>query len=549
MTRSYGWLALVFLLQACGGETGDSVCEELECEDWEVCNPDTGACELAAGRCATDADCGSGYACNEDNTCVQALECFTNADCTDPAFPVCTNGACVAEEQPNACEELECEDWEVCNHDTEACELAAGRCATDADCGSGYTCDEDNYCVFDAECTTDADCPGSGTPVCSAGMCVAECTSSAECTDPSFPVCSLGRCEAETLSCGTGEPLRVVETSFSEFVDDWPVAAEDSEDYLVPSAAFLTAFEDAVDDLIAGDMCAAQENAYQADMEVVKIVDLDMDFSREYTNEYYCIIGKVEPNDSPDDPDPSVYRGIYCVRNYLESHTYSRVVHVSAPHPLNDKYTPAEAVAVFQLADARYLSLSTTHRRANAALSTCDNSYRESDMAHNIDSLYHAFTRRVHDQDWMVYHIQLHGYVPEANDVAITSIGTEGNYASTRPIRVFTDHLSDEVEAYALANGDDTAPIVASCNASADDDIQRLCATSNMQGRYINGSTIDTCNVSPTSFVNSRFIHVEQSAWLRGWHLSDPGADDYIVPKWDLVAAAVANTWEEVLIP
>ena len=171
--RSIVLFAILFA--SCSGDesSGTGPCDDVACDEWEVCNGETGQCELEAGRCAGDDDCLTGYVCNADtHTCEAAQACFTNADCTDPEYPKCVDGACVAETVV-PCEGVVCDEWEVCNGETGQCELEAGRCAGDDDCLTGYVCNADTHtCEAAQECFTNADCTDPDTPVCKDGACI-----------------------------------------------------------------------------------------------------------------------------------------------------------------------------------------------------------------------------------------------------------------------------------------------------------------------------------------------------------------------------------------
>ena len=73
-----------------------------------------------------------------------------------------------------------------------------------------------------------------------------------------------------------------------------------------------------------------------------------------------------------------------------------------------------------------------------------------------------------------------------------------------------------------------------SCQQFAGAPPSGLCATTNVQGRYTNGSA-DECTVGTTSLSN-RFLHVEQAASLRDMDESDGYS-------WGDVRDAPRDTW------
>jgi len=448
-----------------------------------------------------------------------------------------------AGEGGDACGEMVCAQWEECRPDSGICTLQEGRCDASEKCPAGLVCDGDHRCVEDPVCTSDDQCLDPALPLCGGnGVCTSECEVSAECAEPGLPLCSFGRCVASTVVCASGEEISLVETSFREWVQTRVYGQNGDDTYVPPPADYLEAFNEAVTLMIQGDPCGAQTLAASADMILVKILDTDSGFTSEHSNEYTCLEGKAEAGDT--EPDPSLYRGVYCVRSGGGVPTQD--LHIAIPHPKFDVYTNLEGAEVFSLGDARYFSLATAHRDSSTEASPCDPDYRHSDMAHNIDSLFHLFAQRVHDLDADSYHVQLHGYVDAV--VALTSAGTHQNLEPDAVVLGFTQNLKAAVSEYEIAHVDPADGPVRSCNDAADDGlIPDFCATQNMQGRYVNGSVTDTCGESPTSFSASRFIHVEQTRWLRGRSITDPGAADYLAPKYFLITSALAETFPLVL--
>ena len=199
------------------GETQDK-CKSVECEDYEECNSDTGACDLKDDKCKEDDDCEDNESCNDSNECeVDEVDegCTNDADCEEG---VCDedSGDCV-----ECLEDGDCEDNESCN-DSNKCEVDEDAdCTDDSDCDgedpycdpeSGYCveCTQSDHCEADHECsdficmeslidcTEDADCEDTeGLPLCDTDMelCV-ECLSNENCSGET-PVCNDdGLCEA-----------------------------------------------------------------------------------------------------------------------------------------------------------------------------------------------------------------------------------------------------------------------------------------------------------------------------------------------------------------
>ena len=97
--------------------------------------------------------------------------------------------------------------------------------------------------------------------------------------------------------------------------------------------------------------------------------------------------------------------------------------------------------------------------------------------------------------------MQLHGFARQSSDpLAIVSDGTDAPAAATHRSR-----------ALAAALADLTGDAVRSCNDP--DAVPRLCGTTNVQGRMLNGSP-DACGTAAAEG-SGRFLHVEQALDLR----------------------------------
>ena len=189
----------------------------------------------------------------------------------------------------------------------------------------------------------------------------------------------------------------------------------------------------------------------------------------------------------------------------------ARPLVVGAPHPYYEAGTMAEAVLLFDELDARALIVSGTDRCANTGYSYCDGQatrcdaelapFRESDMAHVVDSVYHRVHEQLYDDhpdDWV---ISLHGM---DDDGISLSDGTTLASAGALPVAMFGVALMSEF----------SEELVTSCNnwpgAQVD---ERACGTYNIQGRLVNGSP-DPC-AQEAANSTGQFLHLEQSTTIR----------------------------------
>jgi MYXO-CTERM domain-containing protein len=129
--------------------------------------------------------------------------CTTNADCTNPATPVCSNGTCVgctsdtqctgnaaggACQPSGACGECSATNHTACVAPTPVCNTASGTCVactSNAQCsGNTPVCTSSDTC---GPCTSNSDC-SAPTPVCSASGACVECLTDSQCSG-STPIC------------------------------------------------------------------------------------------------------------------------------------------------------------------------------------------------------------------------------------------------------------------------------------------------------------------------------------------------------------------------
>jgi len=187
-------------------------------------------------------------------------------------------------------------------------------------------------------------------------------------------------------------------------------------------------------------------------------------------------------------------------------------VQLEVPHPVYDTDTLAEGVVALDHLRARVLLTSGTHRCASLAAVPCSGTsavctgsteaYRASDPAHAVDTSFHALHIAFSSAFANDLVVSMHGM---SDDGASLSDGTEAAVGADSPVATL---------AAALAHGFPGAPIT-TCNAYPDAVIAaRLCGTTNVQGRHLNGSA-DPCT-EKAEFGAGRFIHLEQSRSLRG---------------------------------
>lgn len=269
-----------------------------------------------------------------------------------------------------------------------------------------------------------------------------------------------------------------------EIIDNLP--SDSGDDYAPPSNTQLTNWESCLLNLLKKDYSASELIASQLAYDLIQFTDTDNGKT------YYILQAQTLSSN---------YWGTYV---FNPAACQSNLI-IQAPHPRNDTNTGDQGIYILKEIGAFFFMVAGTHRcnsgnysSCSGTTSTCDNSsesYRESDMAHIDNSIFHKTTEILFNKVADPYFIQLHGFSKNTSDpYLILSNGT----TQTPPI----DYLSKMGNA--LVSIDPTLTFeVAHINTSI-----RLKGTTNTQGRLINGSGNPCMSSSPAN--SGRFLHIEQ---------------------------------------
>ena len=189
-----------------------------------------------------------------------------------------------------------------------------------------------------------------------------------------------------------------------------------------------------------------------------------------------------------------------------------------APHPIFDSTTENEAAGVFHETNSRSYLLCGAHRNANSQTSSCQSSYQVADCAHNVANMFQPTTEELlafyGATSWNA--IQWHGMAADtcSNVESYLTHGMDVAPAAGDKILELKNNVLLYHPTWKVA-----VPGAGACS---------LNATTNVQGRLLNGVAAGSvCNTSAISYTG-RFLHNEQ----------DPGfrtASDWV--------AAVKDTW------
>jgi hypothetical protein len=157
-------LALLLSLAAIGGckKGAANLCaSDVQCGAGFACDPATGRC-----GCSSDSSCAEGESCNAAGFCQPRLRCNSTADCALGTYCDSQSGRCIAQ----------------------------GSCTQDVQCPPAQVCDQTFSCV--PGCNRTGDCHLSEVcRACPAGTPVAQC--------PVGSLCVQGQCDSQ-LSCPYG---------------------------------------------------------------------------------------------------------------------------------------------------------------------------------------------------------------------------------------------------------------------------------------------------------------------------------------------------------
>jgi hypothetical protein len=278
-----------------------------------------------------------------------------------------------------------------------------------------------------------------------------------------------------------------IETYIDNIISNVPSSFGD--EYISPNSAQLDNWDRAINFLLANDLPNARSLANGLNYQVTEFTDTSI-----APNQIFYVFEKQSSS--------SNYWGTYV---FSKTPARNNLI-IQAPHIKNDTNTGQQAIYCFKNTRAKAVFISGTHRcnssnfsECSGATSTCNSgsqSYRISDMAHNINTIFQKTTENLFANISNAVFIQLHGFARLASDpYVIMSNGT-----TQTPAIDYASLIKNE-----LLNEDSSLTFqIAHVNNSW----TRLIGFTNTQGRFINNSS-NPCNTTATS-TTGRFIHIEQ---------------------------------------
>lgn len=278
-----------------------------------------------------------------------------------------------------------------------------------------------------------------------------------------------------------------IESYLGNFIDGVPGSS--GNNYLQPTTAQLTDWNEVIDALLADNISVAVEKSALLNYQVTEFTDTSI-----VPNQVFYVLEEKSPRTN--------HWGTY---TFNMNPVINNLV-LQAPHIKNDINTGKEAVFCFKNTGARAVFLSGTHRCNHSSTSSCSGTtstcnsgsqpFRISDLAHNTTSTFQKTTENVFNAISNSVFIQLHGFGKRDTDpYVIISNGTRETPTIDYAAEIQNALLAEDASlTFRLAH--------------IDTDWTRLIGFTNTQGRLINNST-NPCSTSATT-TSGRFIHIEQ---------------------------------------
>lgn len=304
-----------------------------------------------------------------------------------------------------------------------------------------------------------------------------------------------------------------LETYIDNIIDNSP--GNSGDNYVVPNQSQINSWNSIVNFILDKNLVNARSNADMINYQITEFIDISIS-----PNQVFYVL--------EEKSEQTYYWG-----TYVFSKTPSRNnLIIQAPHSKYDTNTGKQAVFCFKNIVARAVFINGTHRCNSDSFSSCsgttsvcgsNDSYRLSDLAHTVNSMFQETTEILLQTISNSVFIQLHGFGKNSTDpYVIMSNGTRET-----PTTDYAVLIKD-----ALLVEDNTLTFKL---AHIDQFWTRLIGFTNTQGRLINNST-NPCNTSAATTMG-RFIHIEQEkSKLRD------NADD-----WVKMSNALANVFSSTL--
>ncbi|MFK7848565.1 MAG: T9SS type A sorting domain-containing protein [Rhodothermales bacterium] len=274
-------------------------------------------------------------------------------------------------------------------------------------------------------------------------------------------------------------------------VDSMP--GEASEGFFIPTGDTQNDWTQVVSEMLVGD-CEAivLPESLLGNYTITLFTDAENDLQ-------YCVLKEVADLNE----DGVVDKGW---GTFIVNRTPRRNIDISVPHPLNDSNTGRQGIGIFKNSGARTFTMAGAHRRANGAMSSCQEAFHVADAAHNVNVFFHRtleiLSAFYNGRGERFNSLQFHG-MGTSTCAGVNVYLTHGSRTQIpvdgAPIHSLQANLSARHPSWVVTVPGDTP----SCT---------LAGTTNVQGRLLNNvPPADVCTSSAIDAdVTGSFIHIEQ---------------------------------------
>ena len=287
------------------------------------------------------------------------------------------------------------------------------------------------------------------------------------------------------LTCSSSATLEALVTCIR---DQMP--GRDSGIFVAPTSTQLTAWRSVVRAMMGGSCNILLPSSLSSFARVRLLRDVGNGRS-------YCALMEVADRNSDGIVDLGL--GTFIVDAAAER----ELVH-SAPHATADLETESQAISIFKATRSRSFLMAGAHRDASFNDSTCQSSTMSSDVAHNVTNAFHATYLELAafygSRSWWA--IQWHGMARDTcEEDVFMSHGMDVAPVSGDKISELTRNILAYKPTWRVG-----VPGRSDCS---------LNATTNVQGRLLNGVLASqVCGRSAASY-SGRFVHIEQDPAFR----------------------------------
>lgn len=274
--------------------------------------------------------------------------------------------------------------------------------------------------------------------------------------------------------------------------------------FVVPTSSEQTDFRTVVTQMLDGS-CSITLPASLTTVYTVKT------FTDSGNSKTYCLM--YETGDSNGDNKVDKGWGTVIVNN-----APARELNQAAAHPVDDIATQDQAIGLFKATDSRTFLLAGATR--NFGVSSCqdDLGYAASDAAHNIATMFFAATQALDAwygaRSW--WQLQWHGMAVDSCSAEVyMTHGVTTPPKSTDKVAILKQNILKYHPTWLVQVPGDSP----SCS---------LNATTNVEGRFLNGVPVTSCCTTGATSYSQKFLSIEQDPNMRA-------ASDWV--------QAVLDTW------